>query len=750
MPSKQKPPNNTAMPKSPGGRTTQPAARTHAQSPAQGSVVPESVALSNEQTSRSTINALQAQVERLRALFELAPLGIVLNRLPNVEFIDGNPALFAMLGYTREEFNSLHFWDITPEAYKARDVEEIKSMRKKGRFGPYEKVLIHKQGHLVPVLVEGVPFVGPDGSEMIYTIVQDMSERKRAEAALMASERRAQEKTAQLEITLAHMNHGLSLFDAQGRLVLWNESYAQLFYPAPHLLCPGTSFVDLVSELRLLGDFAWDAQKVCNAMMARLAKGECVENYHGIKDGRLFKTTSSPIKQGGWVTIYEDITERERAAEKIAYAAHHDVLTGLANRAEIQNQLTGLIENAAYGMQNFSVFLLDLDRFKPINDTLGHAVGDQVLQIVAQRLTKVVGPHGVAARLGGDEFAVLFCPGEDVLGATQRLAQAIIDEISAPFVLEQRELRLGVSVGIAIAPEHGSDCDSLFGNADAALYKVKTEGRNAYRVFDEALAAEVAVRRDLRRDLWDAIANKQFELYYQPIVSAKDQHYVSVEALLRWRHPVRGLVPPDLFISLAEETGAIIPIGAWVLEQACQDAVHWPEAIRVAVNVSAAQLGGRLVEIVSNVLKQTNLAPHRLELEVTESIFLRDDPGLLSDLHNLHALGVRLALDDFGTGYSSIGYLRMLPFDKIKIDKSFIDSLTVGSNSAAIVCAIVNLAKSLSMTTTAEGVENTEQLDLLRAADCTHIQGYLLGKPMPIAELPFVRGFRAALNESAA
>jgi predicted signal transduction protein with EAL and GGDEF domain len=369
---------------------------------------------------------------------------------------------------------------------------------------------------------------------------------------------------------------------------------------------------------------------------------------------------------------------------------------------------------------------------------------------VAQKLAQVVGPHGMAARLGGDEFAVLFCPGENLLEATQRLAQDIINEISTPFLLEQRELRLGVSVGIAIAPAHGQDCDSLFGNADAALYKVKTEGRNAYRIFDAALEAEVAYRRDLRRDLWDAIANNQFELHYQPIARASDQQITCVEALIRWRHPSRGLVAPDLFISLAEETGAIIPIGAWVIEQACQDAMRWPENISVAVNVSPAQLGGRLVDIIKNALAKTGIAPQRLALEVTESIFLRDDPELLSDLHNVHALGICLALDDFGTGYSSIGYLRKLPFDKIKIDKSFIDTLTVGSNSAAIVCAIVNLAKSLGMTTTAEGVETPEQLSLLRAADCTHIQGYLLGRPVPETELPFVRSYQAPLSGTAA
>jgi predicted signal transduction protein with EAL and GGDEF domain len=337
------------------------------------------------------------------------------------------------------------------------------------------------------------------------------------------------------------------------------------------------------------------------------------------------------------------------------------------------------------------------------------------------------------ARLGGDEFALYFAATPDQTDATIVIATRLLAALSAPYSIDGCQLSVGASIGLAIAPEHGRDLDTLMRNADSALYEVKAAGRNAFRIFDDQLALEVRERRELENDLREALREDQLELYYQPIVSVPDRAVVGMEALLRWHHPRRGLVPPDVFVPIAEQTGQIGSIGAWIIRTACRDAATWPTGIRVAVNVSPAQLGQLdFVDTVTRELVRSQLDPARLELEVTETVLLGNDDSILGDLHQLRSLGVRIALDDFGTGYSSLSYLRLFPFDKIKIDRSFVREIEHSPHCSAIVVAVAGLARSLGISTTAEGVETEEQFTLLAAAGCATVQGYLFGQPRAI------------------
>jgi diguanylate cyclase (GGDEF)-like protein len=435
----------------------------------------------------------------------------------------------------------------------------------------------------------------------------------------------------------------------------------------------------------------------------------------------------------GWVETFEDITERRQAEEKIAYMARHDGLTDLANRLLFREHL----ENAIAGLgrsKGFAVLYLDLDHFKYVNDTLGHDGGDRVLQIAAARLCDVVRETDVVARCGGDEFAILQEESNQPAAATA-LARRLVEVMNAPMMLDGTQAPIGVSVGIALAPTDGADADQLLKNADMALYRAKSDGRGTYRFFEPEMDAQMQARRSLELDLRAAIVNGEFELYYQPIIDMTSNEVTSFEALLRWLHPTRGLVGPLEFIPLAEETGLIVPIGEWVLREACAQAARWPEHVHVAVNLSPTQFRkGDLVTLVMSALSASGVAPHRLELEITETALLQDSDATLATLHRLRSLGVAISMDDFGTGYSSLSYLRKFPFDKIKIDQSFIRDLGDGSDSLAIVRAVTGLGSSLGMATIAEGVETSEQLKRLRAEGCTKAQGFLFGAPKPADE----------------
>jgi diguanylate cyclase (GGDEF)-like protein/PAS domain S-box-containing protein len=435
------------------------------------------------------------------------------------------------------------------------------------------------------------------------------------------------------------------------------------------------------------------------------------------------------------VVAVHDLRERRKAEESIRFLAHHDPLTKLANRNRFQEEMDRALKRAERG-ERFAVLCLDLDHFKQVNDTLGHAIGDQLLISAAQRIEACVRKTDTVARIGGDEFAIVQSGGELPIGSTS-LAARLIESISKPYLIDGHQLAIGTSVGIAIAPEDGNDPETLLKNADLALYRAKTDGRGVFRLFEPEMDARMQARRKLELDLRNAVQLEEFEPYYQPLVDVGTQELTGFEALLRWRHPTRGLVPPLDFIPVAEEIGLMGQIGAWILKRACSDAVRWPAHVRIAVNISAVQFKGRPLELdVITALGTSGLAASRLELEITESVLLENSEATIATLRKLRALGVRIAMDDFGTGYSSLSYLSSFPFDKIKLDRSFTKGAGVDANSQAIIRAVIGLGTSLGISTTAEGVETHAQLALLKSEGCHEVQGYLYSKPLPVEEIP--------------
>ncbi|GJE42246.1 bifunctional diguanylate cyclase/phosphodiesterase [Methylobacterium soli] len=431
------------------------------------------------------------------------------------------------------------------------------------------------------------------------------------------------------------------------------------------------------------------------------------------------------------VVAVRDQRERLRAEAEMHRLAHHDALTGLANRHQFNQTLAARLSSRRGEDGTFALLLLDLDRFKLVNDTLGHAMGDALLRRVAHRLQRALSEDDLVARLGGDEFAVIKGGGTDLPGL-QALAERVNDILARPFLIDGHILNVGTSIGIALAPSDGCTPNLLMGNADLALYGAKEDGRGRYRMFEASMNARIQARRSLELDLRRAIARQEFALYYQPQVDARTGTYDGAEALIRWRHPERGLVSPADFIPLAEETGLIGILGEWVLRTACTEALAWPEHLTVAVNLSPVQFrDARLAATIRNILAETGFPAARLELEITEGSLLQDEQRTLSILRELRALGIRISMDDFGTGYSSLSYLSRFPFDKIKIDQSFVRRTPHDKDSAAIVRAIAMLGASLGMKTTAEGVETDVQSNFIAGQGCDQLQGYLISRPVP-------------------
>ena len=444
------------------------------------------------------------------------------------------------------------------------------------------------------------------------------------------------------------------------------------------------------------------------------------------------------------VAVVRDISERKAAEARIAHMAHHDALTGLPNRMLLRKRLHEALARAGRG-EVFAVLCLDLDYFKAVNDTLGHTIGDALLRMVTQRLLADVRETDTVARLGGDEFAIVQSSLDQPRDATA-LARRIIDVLGQPYEIDGHQIVIGASLGIAIAPSDGAHPDELLKNADLALYRAKADGRAAWRFFEPEMDARMQERRLLELDLRRALAAGEFALHYQPLVNPRTCRVVGFEALIRWQHPARGLVSPAEFVPLAEEIGLIGAIGEWVLQEACAEAAGWPGEIKVAVNLSAAQLraGRALADTVSAALRTSGLPASRLELEVTETAMLQDTDEVLATLHRIRAMGVAIALDDFGTGYSSLTYLRRFPFERVKIDKSFVQELTrERSEGGAIVHAVADLCASLGIATTAEGVETQEQLQRLVAEGLTEVQGYFFSRPVPASQVPVIIGAMA-------
>jgi diguanylate cyclase (GGDEF)-like protein len=533
---------------------------------------------------------------------------------------------------------------------------------------------------------------------------------------------------------LSNMSQGLCMLDARLRVVVCNARFLAIFGLPAEAVVPGVPVRDVIALSVNGGLFRESAEEILAEKQRMMAEKTRSVMLRELTDGRVISIVHQPLAKGGWLVTFEDITERRRAEAKIAFMARHDTLTGLPNRVLFREQMEEALARRR-GDGQVAVLCIDLDNFKAVNDTLGHPVGDDLLKIVARRLGECMRDTDMVARLGGDEFAIVQCDAAQPAAATT-LASRIVDTLGSAYDLAGNQVVIGASVGIAIAPDDGDDPDQLLKNADMALYRAKADGRATYRFFEAEMDASAQARRRLELDLRAALANAELEVYYQPILALRTDEIVACEALVRWRHPRRGMVSPADFIPLAEETGLIVPLGEWVLRQACATAAGWPDHIRIAVNLSPVQFRSRnLVQTVIHAVAASGLAPCRLELEITEAVLLQDSDATLAILHALRDFGIRISMDDFGTGYSSLSYLRSFPFDKIKIDRSYIGELFTRADSMAIVRAVTGLGRTLGITTTAEGVETVEQLDLLRHEGCTEVQGYLFGKPSPAPEI---------------
>lgn len=698
---------------------------------------------------------------------------------------------------------------------------------------------------------------------------EDITERQRLLRIQSESEQLLREQKQLLNAALDNMIQGLCMFDAEGRIVLWNPRYMEMMGLSAENLT-GVSLLDICKRRKATGQFVGDPEQffadVLSAARARRSLTKIVETI----GGRALRVVDQPMDDGGWVATFEDITEqtkveRERdrdreflsqivdnvpstiivknvhdlryvlinrageehfgtsrdrligktAAEvlpkpaadlvaehdekllksdgiqffdehpvntsskgdrfltskrliirdgegepqyllgviddvtehraanaRISHLAHYDALTDLPNRVLFREHLEQSLKWVRRG-EHLAVLYLDIDQFKSVNDTLGHPIGDELLRAVAARLRACIRETDIVARLGGDEFAIIQTAVEESKDVTE-LANRIHKALRETHEVAGHQLVADASIGIALAPNDGADPDQLLKNADLAMYRAKADGRGTYRFFEPGMDARMKARRALEFDLREAIMCSQFELHYQPLVNVRDNDVSGFEALLRWRHPKRGPISPVEFIPIAEETGLINQLGEWALRSACAEAATWPNGIKVAVNVSPVQFkSGNIVQMVISALAASRLPAHRLELEITEAVLIRDDDIVLTVLHQLRSLGVRIAMDDFGTGYSSLSYLRRFPFDKIKIDRSFIKDIAEPDGSLAIVQAVISIARSRNITTTAEGVETEPQLELLRTLGCAEIQGYLFSPARPSTEISkFLLSFR--------
>jgi diguanylate cyclase (GGDEF)-like protein len=563
---------------------------------------------------------------------------------------------------------------------------------------------------------------------VLAVIVGLLLQRHRLSSRRLAVERR------HLSIAVNNIPQGLVLYDASARIIICNQRYIEMFGLSPDVVKQGCTMQRLIAHRKETGSFDGDVDEFCNAIIRSVSLGKGTRQLTEAPGGRAIEIVNQPLKGGGWVATIEDITERTRADEKIAHMAHYDALTDLPNRVLFRERLEQALKAIRPG-ERLAVMYIDIDEFKSVNDALGHPIGDELLKGVADRLRGCLKATDVAARLGGDEFAVIQtaikCQSE-----TTHLVDCIYAAIREPFECTGHLITTDASIGIALAPGDGVDLDQLLKNADLALYGAKGDGRRTYRFFEAGMDARAKARRSLELELRQAINDGSLEAYYQPVITLDHGKVSCCEALLRWRHPERGMISPAEFIPIAEETGLINQLGHWVLQTACAEAANWPDDIRVAVNVSPVQFKSQTLALnVAAALAASGLAASRLELEITEAVLIRDDEVALEVLHQLRALGVRIALDDFGTGYSSLSYLQRFPFDKIKIDRSFVKDIASAVASSSIVEAVVNIAAASNMTTTAEGVETEQQKELLRVLGCTEMQGYLFSPAIPAVEI---------------
>ncbi|CAN7447920.1 EAL domain-containing protein [Mesorhizobium amorphae] len=634
----------------------------------------------------------------------------------------------------------IRFFDILQHSVDigvaSHSAEELYAIRKpyidQARPSTYEEML--SDGRIINISHRPL---APGGWVSIY---EDITEQRRAEQELKEQHRR-------FDAALANMSQGLLMYDTEARLIVRNQRFLDLYHVRPTDFPLGMSHRELLAQLVRLGIYAEiDIDGEISKTMACLRAGESRSTHRSLADGRTLLIARRPLAGGGWVATFDDITERRQAEERMTHLAHHDTLTNLPNRSMFRERLDQALSEPT--VAPLAILSLDLDRFKAVNDTFGHPAGDWLLKCVAERLMRCLRTEtDVVARFGGDEFAIIQF---NIKGAAdaERLARRIVEVIGKPYRDKSRDMHIGISLGIALYPDDGKDADTLLKNADMALYRGKSEGRNVYRFFEPGMDAMVRERQVLETDLEAALPRREFELDFQPIMNIASGDIVGAEALMRWHSPARGLVSPDDFIPAAEETGLIVQLGDWAMRKACTVAAGWPRAMRIAVNVSAVQLkSGTFARNVISALAFSGVPADRLELEITETVLMEESDTVLKTLSQLRDLGIRIALDDFGTGYSSLGYLRRFPVDKIKIDRSFIRDMD-NRDTAAIVRTVIGLGAQLGITVTAEGVETEAQLDMLREAGCVEAQGYLIGVPSKAADINRLLRSAAALRQS--
>jgi diguanylate cyclase (GGDEF)-like protein len=592
-------------------------------------------------------------------------------------------------------------------------------------------------GRIIAFTVRPLPGGGGMSTHEDVTGREEISTRLKAQYEL----RKQQDedlriRNFQFDTAINNMSQGLCFFDAAHRLIVCNDRYVDMYDLPRDRVGPGTALAEIVDMRFEAGSFpAMTRDEYLHWRTNVAVSNEPTDSIVELQNGRTFKIRHRPMPDGGWVATHEDITEQRRSEVKIEYMAHHDALTDLANRVLLNQRLELALGQRIHREQMVAVHHLDLDQFKAVNDTFGHPAGDKLLKIVAELLRGLVRDTDTIARMGGDEFVIVQAPITDAAEATA-LAQRVIASMSEPFDIDGHQAVIGASVGIAVGPGDGLRPDRLLRNADLALYRAKGDGRGTFRFFEPAMDLQMQTRRIMELDLRKALPAGEFELYYQPVVNLASSEISGFEALIRWNHPDKGVVSPAAFIPLAEEIGFIVPIGEWVIRQACATAAQWPGDLHVAVNISAAQFRSPgLMQVIIGALATSGLHPTRLEIEITETVLLHNKEATLAVLHQLRALGIRIAMDDFGTGYSSLTYLQCFPFDKIKIDRSFVKDITESTGSLNIVRAVAALANGMGMTATAEGVETREQLDSITSEGCTEMQGFLFSKPLPAQEI---------------
>ena len=547
------------------------------------------------------------------------------------------------------------------------------------------------------------------------------------------SRQKLETQKLQLDAALTNMSQGLLMFDSSERIVVCNSRYIEMYRLSSQVVKPGCSLRELLNHRVATGSFlSEDPDRYLSELRAMLAQGKTVSRTTELTDGRVIAVSNRPMEDGGWVATHEDVTEAKQTEQRILHMAHHDTLTGLPNRTAFNEYFAATLERSATSGEQFAILSVDLDRFKEANDAYGHSVGDALLRQVARRLQEAA--RGTfLARVGGDEFAVVVSAGPQPAAAAT-LAERLLTAFADEFEIEDQRIQISLTIGGVVYPTDGADAKTLMVNVDAALYRAKSEMRGVVVFFEPEMSARLRERHALQQDLRSAIARGELLLHYQPQVRMTGE-MIGFEVLARWQCPKRGMVSPGTFIPIAEENGLIIPLGEWVLRAACCEAASWPQPLTIAVNISPIQFHhGDLPRLVHSILLETGLAPSRLELEITEGVFINDFSHAVSILRRLKSLGVQIALDDFGTGYSSLSYVHSFPFDKIKIDQTFIGDLRHNRHSMAIVRAVIGLGHSLNMPVLAEGVETQAQRGVLMKEGCDEAQGYFFGRPLPIAE----------------